>query len=246
MCYYITINIAKKDSVKVNNIEIKNHTVVLHKPIQNGFSYAPWPIIKKENNNLQMLEAHWEFIAPWSKDWDSITENRKKFTTLNAKGESIFTSKLYQQAAASQRCLVVASGFFEWRDVQLPNAKKPTKVPYYISMPNQEYFFMAGIYNNWLDKSTGELITSFAIVTTAANSLMAQIHNSQKRMPVILQNELAEQWITETNKSNIEKLATYQIPSNQLMAYTIDKEFRIMPVPNLMVDYDLVPALVMD
>ncbi len=244
MCYYITINIAKKDSIKVKNIDILTNGINMQKPVQNGFSYAPWPIIKQQNEQLQLQEAHWEFIASWSKDWESIKENRKKFTTLNAKGETLFTSKLYQQAAKEQRCLVLVSGFYEWRNINIPNSKKTVKVPYYISLKEKEYFYMAGIYNNWIDKNTGEIITNFAIVTTAANSIMAQIHNSQMRMPVILNDEKAIQWLQPNDETTIQQLAITKINSDALIAYTVDREFRTLPEPNAKVDYVLVPALV--
>jgi putative SOS response-associated peptidase YedK len=244
MCYYVSIKIAKKDNIKVSNVAIPTNRVPLHKPLQNGFSYAPWPIIKQQNNTLTLLEAHWEFIANWNKDWETIKENRKKFTTLNAKGETIFSSKLYQQAANEQRCLVLVSGFYEWRTIQLPNLKKPVKVPYYITVKEKEYFFIAGIYNNWVDTTSGEILTNFAIVTTAANSVMEQIHNSQKRMPVILPDAEAMQWINEKDNSIIEQLATYQINAESLDAYTIDREFRTLQEPNARVDYDVVPELV--
>jgi putative SOS response-associated peptidase YedK len=142
--------------------------------------------------------------------------------------------------------LVVVSGFFEWRNIHLPTAKKPVKVPYYIRVKNEAYFYMAGIYNNWVDASTGEVLTNFAIVTTEANSIMAQIHNTQLRMPVILLHNEALQWLTETNESEIQKLATYQINSDALIAHIVDREFRTLPEPWLEVEYDIVPALVIN
>ncbi len=246
MCYYITINIAKKDSIKIKSFDIPTNNATVIKPLQNGFSYAPWPIIKSTNSQLQLVEAHWEFIASWNKDWDAVKETRKKFTTLNAKGETIFTSKLYQQAAANTRCLVLVSGFFEWRDLLLPTAKKPVKVPYFISLPEKEYFFMAGIYNPWLDHETGECIDTFAIVTTAANHLMAQIHNSQKRMPVILNDDDALTWLQSTNTKQIEQLAVRQYNPAQMQAYTIERDFRTMANPTAIAEYDVVPDLIFE
>jgi putative SOS response-associated peptidase YedK len=245
MCYYVTINIAKKDSIKVNNktVQIKDATLV--KPLQNGFNYAPFPIIKNENDNLVATDAHWEFIASWSKDWNAIKENRKKYTTLNAKGETLLTSKLYQQAALQTRCLIPVTGFFEWRTIQLPHLTKPSKVPYFIYVPNQPYFYLAGIYNSWLDKATGELIDTFAIVTTAANSLMEQIHNSQKRMPTILTDQLAEQWLGTIDQTLIQQIATHQYDAQAMEAYSIDTNFRTLPIPTTKVQYDAVPDLIL-
>jgi putative SOS response-associated peptidase YedK len=76
---------------------------------------------------------------------------------------------------------------------------KEKKQGYQISLPNNEVFAFAGLWSEWLDPSTGELINSYTILTTEATGLMAEIHNSKKRMPIILAPEQEAAWLSETN-----------------------------------------------
>ena len=98
---------------------------------------------------------------------------------------------MFRDAALKRRCLIPASYFFEWRHFKAPEEKKPVTYPYTIGVKDQEYFYIAGIWQHWIDKSTGERIETVALITTAANTVMSQIHNTKNRMPTILPEELA-------------------------------------------------------
>ncbi|MEO6838729.1 MAG: SOS response-associated peptidase family protein, partial [Ginsengibacter sp.] len=95
------------------------------------------------------------------------------------------------------------------------------------------------------DKETGETIDTCAIVTTKANPLMEQIHNSKKRMPVILSQELAGEWITDgLTEERITELATNQYPAEEMEAYTIQKDFRSALDPGEAFQYEELEQLV--
>ena len=96
---------------------------------------------------------------------------------------------------------------------------------------------MAGIYNTWTDKETGECQDTFAIVTTVANDLMEQIHNTKKRMPVILTKELAEEWISDITEDRIKEIASFQYNSEEMVAHTVAKDFRTALDPIKEFDY---------
>lgn len=103
---------------------------------------------------------------------------------------------------------------------------------------------MAGIWQGWTDKSTGEYVETFAIVTTKANALMSQIHNSKKRMPVILNEDLAWEWLLgNPDEKRILEIASSQYPSNEMKACTIAKDFREALEPAKKFIYEDVPAL---
>jgi putative SOS response-associated peptidase YedK len=72
-------------------------------------------------------------------------------------------------------------------------------------LPNQDLFCFAGIYNQWVNKLTGETLNTFAMLTTEANPLMAEIHNSKKRMPVILTPQNESLWLAGINKNDFVK-----------------------------------------
>lgn len=100
--------------------------------------------------------------------------------TLNAMAEELLLPrKMYREAALRRRCLVLSTGIFEWRHIFPANkrtgqpVKTAIKYPYYISLKEQEYFYMAAIWQPWTDQTTGEYIETFSIVTTEANPLIA-------------------------------------------------------------------------
>ena len=115
--------------------------------------------------------------------------------------------------------------------------KTAVKRPYHIYLKDNPHPFImvAGIWNPWkheeVDEQTGEvksIVTpTFAIVTTKANALMAEIHNSKRRMPTILTKELAEEWVEEgLSEERITEIATYQYPTEQMAAFSIKKDFQ--------------------
>ena len=99
--------------------------------------------------------------------------------------------------------------------------------PYFITLKSEpEYFFMAGVYREWKNIERQESADTFAIVTTRANTLMEQIHNTKKRMPVILPEALAFEWLQNgLSDQRINELATYQFNSNEMMAWPVAKKF---------------------
>ncbi len=199
--------------------------------MQNGFEYKNWPIIKASGNDDWNLEmAHWEFVPYWIKSQEALNESRKKFNTLNATSERLLESKMYRDAAINRRCLILSSGFYEWRHFQPEGVKKPNTYPYFITLKNEletPLFMMAGIYQPTVDFNTGEMLDSFSIVTTAANPIMNQIHNVKKRMPTILTPELAEEWIEDQlPEKRIHEIASFQLDSSMMKAWNISKDFR--------------------
>jgi putative SOS response-associated peptidase YedK len=145
---------------------------------------------------------------------------------------------------------VLSTGFFEWRHIFPVNQrtgeplKKSVTYPYYITLKDRSYFYMAGIWQPWVDKETGEMVNTFAIVTTAANKLMEQVHNTKKRMPTILRDELAYEWIFgDPDEERITELATTQYPAELMTACTIEKEFRQSLEPTRPFQYEDLPAL---
>lgn len=243
MCYFNSIQIPDDTAITLQGKTQKISAV--NRPVQSGFEFANWPIIKAVNNNWQFEMAHWEFIAPWNKNWAEVAESRKKITTLNAVGEKLLQSKLYKNAVLKSRCLVLSSGFYEWRHFQPANAKKSLAYPYFIRVKQKQNFFMAGILQPWTDRETGETLNTFAIVTTAANSLMEQIHNTKKRMPTILPENLAEEWLLgNLNEKKLTELATYQLPAHELEAWPIDKQFKTALNPQKERVYEELPEIV--
>lgn len=112
---------------------------------------------------------------------------------INARCETLHEKPTFRKLLTSGRCLVPASGFYEWK------ATEGKKEKYIIRTTNTDLLYFAGLYNSFIDKS-GLPITSFVIITTEANSQMSQIHT---RMPVILSGSEASVWLAPNNVDNV-------------------------------------------
>ena len=243
MCYFNSL-VAPNGA----SINLKGNTQKLaptHIPLQSGFSYSNWPIIKGSTGDFTIENAHWELIAPWVKNTKEVQAGREKFNTLNATAERLFESKLFKPAALNNRCLVLSSGFYEWRHYKPAGAIKEIAYPYFITIKEQSLFYMAGIFQPWTDKESGETMDTFSIVTTKANAFMEQIHNKKKRMPTILTEAQASEWLNPSlSESIIMELASSAYDANQLSAYTIHKSFRMSSTPMEQYEFQELAALI--
>jgi len=263
MCYYNGVKVTRSEFIRLKSIEkaIAQYDF-LSKPLHIGFEYQNSPVLKRIDGkeDFDVVEMEWGFIPHYINNREDLKHfrfggmNQKtgKFDvpiiTLNAIGEELFEKVTYKKAAAERRCLVLSTGFYEWRHIYPLNKKtgQPLKTaikyPHFISLPEKEYFYMAGIWTPWTDKNTGEHVESFSIVTTRANSLMEQVHNSKKRMPTILNEDLGYEWMFgQLDEKRITEIATTQYPSALMNAYPIAKDFLTALNPQEPFEYD--PAL---
>ena len=172
------------------------------------------PVITNEKPN-QVSLFHWGLIPFWAKDEMTALQIRQR--ALNARSETIFDKPMIRNSIISKRCLVLVDGFFEWRYV---NGKS---YPYHIRLNDALPFALAGIWDRWRNPDTGNELKTFSVITTEANSVMAQIHNTRKRMPVILSRENENRWIDNKMESEeiIQMLKPYD--ANKMEAYPVDR-----------------------
>ncbi|MDQ6659789.1 MAG: SOS response-associated peptidase, partial [Chloroflexota bacterium] len=146
------------------------------------FNIAPGqlnPVVLRHSpNSIQRM--FWGLIPSWAKD------ERMRYTTINARVETVKEKSAYRKPLRYQRCLVPATGFYEWDKKQKPSR------PYYFHLKHEPLFAFAGVYDVWHDPKTGKEIQSYTIITTQANSVVGAIH---ARMPVILRKEDEEAWL---------------------------------------------------
>jgi putative SOS response-associated peptidase YedK len=259
MCFYNGIVINRAEHIRLMKLDkaIKDYHLSLNRPMQSGFDFADWPVIKPLDGGKDMepVMMHWELIPHYFKTWSEVERFRKgglnlktgkkdpPRNTLNAIGEEMLKKPTYRSAALKRRCLVLSSGFYEWRHFTPPGAKKDIAYPYHIKVRDREYFFIAGIWQSWTDQETGETLDGFSLVTTKANTLMEQVHNKKKRMPLILTDELSREWIMDgLSEERINEMASFQFPSNNMEAYTIEKSFRNSGDPETPFEYEELPG----
>ncbi len=121
----------------------------------------------------------WGLIPSWAKDMSIATR------TLNARSETVTTTPAFRNSILTKRCLIPADGFYEWRKMG------SVKQPYCFGVGEGEVFALAGLWDQWKSPE-GQIIESCTILTTIANSLVADLHD---RMPVIVPPDKYHVWL---------------------------------------------------
>jgi len=181
MCFYFQ---QSKDATNLKNRFKAKYSDDKISPMGsfNGFTYPKTPVITNEKiDEIELL--NWGLIPNWSKD-----EEIRKFT-LNARVETIKEKPSFRNSV-NKRCLIIADTFFEWQWLD-PKGKQKQK--YEIFIENKDSFVFGGLWSRWTNKETGEIKDTYTILTCEANKLMSEIHNSKKRMPLIIANEF--EWL---------------------------------------------------
>ncbi len=267
MCYYNSQKVTREEFIRLKQLEklIANYDF-LNQPVQTGFDYNFSAVLKRypDREDFDIVQMEWGFIpsrcntvADVYKHRNGYYDANNKFVppvpTLNARGEGLlYPGNMFEYAARERRCLVLSTGFFESRHVYRKNKRtgQPVKTldtyPYYITLKGKEYFYMAGIWQPWVDQITGEYRETFAIVTTTAVShqLMEQVHNSKKRMPVILNEDLAYEWLFgDLEDRRLLQIAKTQYPSEEMQACSVVKGYMNALEPTKEHKYEDLPAL---
>ena len=134
-------------------------------------------VVRQEHTDMVMME--WGLVPHWAKD------PRQAHRPINARAETLAEKPMFRGLLKHNRCLIPASGFYEWRQ------DRGRKQPYYIHLKDVPLFAFAGLYDIWHD-ADGEAFPTYTIITTEANELVGPIHN---RMPVILKPEDEACWL---------------------------------------------------
>ena len=135
-------------------------------------------VIRRDDKNI-LTTFLWGLIPSWSKD-DSIGAK-----LINARAETINEKPSFKSALQSRRCLIIADGFYEWKN----DGKK--KIPYCFYLKSENPFGFAGLYESWLSPEKKQVDTC-TIITTEANEVVRPIH---ARMPVIIPKEQEKIWL---------------------------------------------------
>jgi putative SOS response-associated peptidase YedK len=157
-----------------------------------------------KDGERELVMLRWGLVPFWAKD-PSIG-NRM----INARAETVAEKPSYRNAYKHRRCLVLADGFYEWQ------RQGETKTPFFISLESGQPFALAGLWENWTDKETGESLQTTTLITTDANEFMAQLHH---RMPVILEADTATDWLAGSNEL-LDDVAAITPP---LQAWPVDR-----------------------
>lgn len=199
MCFTISVERKAKEAIReyLNSNEGVQMKIDFNEDLYlvSGFSHPKLPIIRQGVIEL----SEWGLIPSFVVSEEKASELANM--TLNARSDTIREKPSFKKSINTQRCILVVDGFFEWRH---ENGKK---YPYYIYPADETVFYLGCIYNSWTNKVTGEIRDTFSIITTDANPLMEYVHNSKKRMPLILHKSDIQTWINpESSKQVIDKI----------------------------------------
>ena len=166
------------------------------------------PVVLAESpNHVELMR--WGLIPRWAKEADS------GLNTINARAETVAERRTYRGPLRHQRCLVPASGYYEWQ--RTANGK----VPHWVYLPDEPLFAFAGLWETWRDPA-GDEVRSYTIITCEANALTARIHN---RMPVILQREDEDQWLNPDLVEPEQVLPLLRpYPSDRMAAHPVSRK----------------------
>lgn len=152
---------------------------------QSGFDHPRLPVIVAgEPDRIQLLE--WGLIPAWATAGQARTLPNQ---TLNARAESVFEKASFRESILLRRCLVLVDGFFEWQH------EGTQKLKFLLTVQDDGPFALGGLWAEWRDPASGQQRGTFSIVTTEANPLMARIHNTKRRMPLMLLPEQEAEWL---------------------------------------------------
>jgi len=166
------------------------------------------PIVIQAENERVVAPMRWGLIPSWSKD--PAIGNRM----INARLESVEIKPSFRSSLKQKRCLVPATGFYEWRVTKGDKGKTPI----WISLKNQDIFAFAGLWDEWLDPQQNKIQT-FTIITTEANSFFQSIHS---RMPVILEANAEDTWLKTSIKDSQQVLHNLkQVPYDLMQAHAV-------------------------
>jgi putative SOS response-associated peptidase YedK len=212
MCFTVNVNLIKEELESRYGATFLDPDKYRPSYYYHAYGLPEMPAIcSGRPDRIQLLK--WGLIPYWIKSPESADDIRHK--TFNARSETIDSKPSFSHPFRSKRCIIPVKGFFEWQH------EGTKKIPWYIYRADDDIISFAGLWDEWIETRTGETVNTFSIVTTDANEMMAVIHNSKKRMPVILDRSTEFKWI-DLSISHTEAMDLLKpCPSEVLKAHTI-------------------------
>ena len=170
MCGRFTLYLTYKDLLEIFHVD----EILSYEPRYNIAPSQEVLAVREEEEKRHLVLLRWGLIPPWADD------PKIAFRTINARSETAHKTPSFRSAFKKQRCLIPASGFYEWK------REGKSKQPFYIQRKDSQPMAFAGLWEHWEDQKGEERIESCTILTTNANQEVSQVHD---RMPVILEPE---------------------------------------------------------
>src|SRR3954453_19165684 len=161
------------------------------------------PVIRRGEHGRQMVAMRWGLIPHWAKE-ASIGQRM-----INARAESVLEKPAYHRPFLTQRCLVPAGGFYEWKK------EGSSKQPYLFRRRDREPIAFAGLWDRWRDPNSETELETFTIITTASAGIVQPVH---ERMPLIPPPAVFDAWLAPGE------------PADELLQVSVTDELEAVPV----------------
>ncbi|MGK0257350.1 MAG: putative SOS response-associated peptidase YedK [Candidatus Azotimanducaceae bacterium] len=171
-------------------------------PGPDNLNLAPTELVHvlrlNDDGEPQLVPMRWWLTPFWAKELST------KYSMFNAKSETAAKSPAFKEPYRKRRCVVPISGFYEWC------RENNQKVPYYISAEDDNAMLLAGLWDKWRNRESGDALYSFTVLTTDAHESMRFVHH---RQPVMLSLDEAKLWLdTTVTTDELEYLFAQRLP----------------------------------
>ena len=180
-------------------------------------------IITSKAERTILDTASWGMIAPWQKNFAEARASQSH--AINARSESIHEKPTFRNAFRTSRCLIPATGYYEWATSL---GKYSPKQPFYISRIDREPLSIAGIWSTWQSEK-GEVIQSASIITREAVNELATIHS---RMPVFMPRERWSEWLDPASRDVHQLRALMEVAEPDAGVHAVPVSARVNVVAN--------------
>jgi putative SOS response-associated peptidase YedK len=211
VCFTVNVNIVREELEDRYGAELIDPDKYRPSYYYHAYSLPLMPVVCSDDPASLRL-FRWGLIPSWAADEKEAADIMMK--TFNARSETIDTKPAFRESFTLRRCLIPVRGFFEWQHIG------GRKIPWYVSLRDEDIFSLAGIWDSWTMKG-GITLNTFSVVTTKANELMAEIHNTKKRMPVILPASAEKIWLKGDLDKNSASILMEPVASEMLQAHTV-------------------------
>ena len=168
----------------------------------------PADIVLQIDGARELAQVRWGLVPYW---WGKPLKELQRLSTFNARVETVKTKPVFREPFKAKRCLMPVSGYFEWQD--LADGKQPH---YFTARDGSPILTVAGLWDSWKNRETGERIKSRTMIIGEPNDFVAEVHD---RMPVLLQPEQVDHWLS--GEMSVDELKP--APNDYLQRWPVSK-----------------------
>jgi len=211
MCFTVAIDLVREELEKEFLVSVPAGVSFEPAYYFSAFDHPRLPLITSGDPEKIIL-SRWGLVPSWVRDRTAAEKIRN--ATINARTETVLQKPSFRHLAGRKHCLLPVSGFYEWHD------HHGRKIPYFLRWKDHKAFGLAGLYDLWTDRETGEMVHSFTLLTVPASPLVARIHNTRKRMPLLLPPGEGVKWVKKrTFEESLKEI--HPLPEKELDFYPL-------------------------